>query len=87
MTSSPGSICTISHQVLCHPAEHGTRSMGKQLLPKGCITKLNELTESEVTTLPRTMVYETVLAIMRRQESQGIATVSSQRQFIFDIQV
>jgi hypothetical protein len=47
-TSSPGIMCIICHQVLCHPSEHETRSMGKHLLSKVCIAKLNELTESEV---------------------------------------
>jgi len=41
---SPGSICIVCHQVLCHPSEHGTSSMGKHLLAKAHIAKLNELT-------------------------------------------
>jgi len=50
-TGSPGIICIICHQVLRHPSEHGTSSMGTQLLAKAQIAKLNELTESEVTEL------------------------------------
>jgi hypothetical protein len=45
--SSPGIICIVCHQVHCHPSDHGTSWMGKHLLAKAHITKLNELTESE----------------------------------------
>jgi hypothetical protein len=31
-TGSPGIICIVCHQVLRHPSEHGTRSLGKHLL-------------------------------------------------------
>jgi len=41
-TGSPGIICIVCHQVLCHPSEHGTSSMGKHLLAKAHIAKLNE---------------------------------------------
>ena len=50
-TGSPGIICIVCHQVLCHPSEYGTSSMGKPLLAQPHIAKLNELTESEVTEL------------------------------------
>jgi len=50
-TGSPGIICIVCHQVLRHPSEHGTSSMGKHLLAKAHIAKLNELTVSEVTEL------------------------------------
>jgi len=50
-SSSPGIICIVCHQVLRHPSEHGTSSMGKHLLANHPIAKLNELTESEVTEL------------------------------------
>jgi hypothetical protein len=43
--------------------------MGKHLLEKDHIAKLNELTESEVTELTSTMVDETELAILQRQGS------------------
>jgi len=33
-TSSPGIISIVCHQVLRHPSEHGTSSMGKHLLAK-----------------------------------------------------
>jgi len=80
-TGSPGIICIVCHQVPRHPSEHGTSSMGKHLLPKAHITKLNKLTESEVTELTSTMVDETALAILKRQGSQGITIVSLQRKF------
>jgi hypothetical protein len=85
-TGSPGLICIVCHQVLRHPSEHGTSSMGKHLLAKAYIAKLNELTESEVTQLTSTTVDETALAIMKRQGSRGITIVSLQRKTIFDIQ-
>jgi len=43
-TASPGIICIICNQVFRHPSEHGTTSMGKQLLEKAHIAKFNELT-------------------------------------------
>jgi len=87
VTGSPGIICIVCHQVLLHPSEHGTSSMGKHLLAKAHIAKLNELTESEVTELTSSTVDETALAILKRQGSRGITIVSSQRKIIFDIQV
>jgi len=85
-TGSPGIICIVCHQVLRHPSEHGTSSMGKHLLAKAHIAKLNELTESEVTELTSSTVDETALAILKRQGSRGITIVSLQRKIIFDIQ-
>jgi hypothetical protein len=40
---SPGIIGIVCHQVLRHPSEHGTSSIGKHLLAKGHIAKLNKL--------------------------------------------
>jgi len=68
-TGNPGIICIVCHQVLRHPSEHGTSSMGKHLLAKAHIAKLNELTESEVTELTSSTVDETPLAILNRQGS------------------
>jgi hypothetical protein len=85
-TSSPGIICIVCYQVLRHPSEHGTSSMGKHLLAKAHIAKLNELTEPEVTELTSSTVDETALAILKRQGSRGITIVSLQRKTIFDIQ-
>ena len=82
---SPGIICIVCHQVLRHPSEHGTSSMGKHLLAKAHIAKLNELTESEVTELTSSTVDETALAILKRQGSRGITMVSVQRKIRFDI--
>jgi hypothetical protein len=86
-TSSPGIICIVCHQVLRHPSEHGTSSLGKHLLAKAHIAKLNELTASEVTELTSTTVDETALAILKRQGSRGITIVSLQRKFRFEIQL
>jgi len=86
-TCSPGIILIISHQVLRHPSEHGTGSMGKHILAKAHIAKLNELTESEVTELTSSTVVETALAILKRQGSRGITIVSSQRKIRFDTHV
>jgi len=85
-SGSPGIICIICHQVLRHPSEHKTSWMGKHLLGKAHIAKLNELTESEVTELTSSTVDETALAILKRQGSRGITIVSLQRKIIFDIQ-
>jgi len=85
-TGSPGIICIMCHQVLRHPPEHGTNSMGKHLLAKAHITKLNELTESEVTELTSSMVNETAFAILKRQRSRGITIGSVPRKMIVDIQ-
>jgi len=60
--------------------------MGKHLLAKAHIAKLNELTESEVTELTSATVDETALAILKKQGSRGITIVSSQRIIIFDSQ-
>jgi len=86
-TCSPGIICIVCHQVLRHPSEHGTSSIGKHLLAKAHIVKLNQLPESEVTELTGTTVDETALAIWKRQGSRGITIVSWQRKFRFDIQL
>jgi len=85
-TGSPGIIGIVCYQVLCHPSEHRTSSMGKHLLAKAHIAKLNELTDSEVTELTSTTVDETGLAILMRQGSREITIVSLQRKFTFDIQ-
>jgi len=61
--------------------------MGKDLLAKAHIAKLNELTESEVTELTSSTVDETALAILRRQGRRGITIVSVPRTMIFDIQL
>jgi len=62
--SIPDIICIICHDVLCHPSEHGSSSVGEHLQAKAHIAKLNELTESEVTELTSSMVDETALAIL-----------------------
>jgi hypothetical protein len=60
--------------------------MGKGLLATAYITKLYELTESEVTELTSSTVDETALAILKWQRSRGITIVSLQRKILFDIQ-
>jgi hypothetical protein len=82
----PGMICIICHQVLHHPSEHGTSSMGKHLLANAHIAMLNELTVSEVTELTSSTVDETALAILKRQRSRVITIVSLPRKMTFDIQ-
>jgi len=59
--------------------------MGKHLVAKVHIAKLNELMESEVTEMTSSKVDETALAILMRQASRGITIVSSQRKIVFDI--
>jgi len=86
-TGSPGIICIICHQVLRHPSQHGTSSMGRHLLAKAHIAKLNKLRLSELTELTSSMVNETLLAILKWEGSRGIPIVSSQRKFKFTIQV
>jgi len=86
-TGSPGIIYIVCHQVLRHPSEHGTSSMGKHLLAEVHIDKLNELTVSEVTELTCSKVNETALGILKWQGSQGIPIVSLQRKIKFTIQV
>jgi len=61
--------------------------MGKHLVPKADIAKLNKVTESDVTELTSLTVNETALAILKRQGSRGITIVRLQRKIIFDIQV
>jgi hypothetical protein len=61
--------------------------MGKHLLAKAHIAKLNKLTVSEVTELPSSTVAETALAILKRQGSRGIPILSSQKNMKFTIQV
>ena len=68
-TGSPGIICIFCHQVLCHPSEHGTSSMGKHLLETAQIASSKELEESENTELTTLTVDETALAILKRQGS------------------
>jgi len=53
---SPGVRYIICHQVLRHPSEHGTSSMGNQLLENAQIAKLKELTELEISELTGTAV-------------------------------
>ena len=65
-TARPGIICIACHQVLCHPSEHGTSSMGKHLLANMHSAKFNELITSEVTELTSSMVDETSWAILKR---------------------
>ena len=59
--------------------------MGKHLLAKAHIAKLNKLTESEVTELTSSTVDETDLAILKRQASRGITIVRLQSKIGFDI--
>jgi hypothetical protein len=40
-TGSPGIICIVCHEAVCHPSEHGTNALGKHWLTKAHIAKLN----------------------------------------------
>jgi len=73
---NPGILCIVCHQVLRHPSDHGTSSMGKHLVAKVHIAKFNEITEWEATEWTSSTVAVTVLAIFRSQGSRGITTVS-----------
>jgi tRNA G37 N-methylase TrmD len=55
----------LSSTVLCHPSAHRTSSMGKDLLAKAHITKLNELTESEVPEFTSLTVDEMAVAVLQ----------------------
>jgi len=61
--------------------------MGKHLLAKVHIAKLNELTMLDVTELTSSTVDETALAILKQQGSRGIPIVTSQRKIKLTIQV
>jgi len=86
-TGSPGIVSIDCYQLLRHPSEHGTSSIGKHLLAKAHIPRLNELTELEVTELTSWTVDEIALAILKKHGSRGITIVSWQRMIRFDIQV
>jgi len=60
---------------------------GELLACKTQMTKLNGLTELEVTELTSSMVDDTALAILKRQGIRGIIIASWPRTFTFDIQV
>jgi hypothetical protein len=86
-TGIPGIICIVCYQVLDHPSEYGTSSMGKHLLGNAHIAKLNEFSEAEVTELPSPMDNTTALASLKKQGSQEITVLSSQRKILFDIRL
>jgi len=84
-SGSPGIICIVCHQVLHHPSDHGTSSMGNHLLAKAHLAKLNELTQSEVSELTNSTVDETALAVLNQQGSRGITILRSELKLLFDI--
>jgi len=59
--------------------------MGKLLIAKAHIAKLNEYTESEITEMTNPTVDEIALAILKRQGCRGIITVCSQKNITSDI--
>jgi hypothetical protein len=61
--------------------------MGKHLLAKVHIVKLNQFTVSDVTELTSSTLDETAWAILKEQATQGIPIVCSQRKIKFPIQV
>jgi len=68
-TGNPGIICIVCDQVLRHPSQHGTSSMGRNLLAKAHIAMWNESTEPDVSQLTSSTVNETALAILKRPGS------------------
>jgi hypothetical protein len=75
-TGCPAMIRIVCHQVLRHPSEHETSSMGKHWLAKAQIAKLHKLKMSEVTELTSLTVDETAFAILKTKGSRGILTVT-----------
>jgi hypothetical protein len=67
-TGSPGMICVMCHQVLRHPSEYCTSSMGNGLLAKAHMTKFNKSTESKVSEWTKSTVNETALPILNSQK-------------------
>jgi hypothetical protein len=86
-SGSPVMISIICHQVFRHPSEYETSSMGKHVLPKARIAKVNKLTVPEVTKLTSSTVAETALPILRWQRCRGILIVSLKRKIQFTIPV
>jgi hypothetical protein len=80
-----GIMCMVCHQVLRHPSEHGTSSVGNHLLTKAHIAKLNKLRELEGSELTLPTVNETALAILKQHGSHGITIVWSQFTLLFNI--
>jgi hypothetical protein len=72
-----GIRCIIIQHVLHHPSDHGTSSVERHLLAKLHIAKSNELTQSEVSKLTKSIVNGTAFAILKRQGSRGISRVRS----------
>jgi len=85
-TGSRVIICIVCHQVLRHPSEHGTSSMGKHLLAKAHMAKFNELRVWEGTELTSSTVNDTALTVLKVKGSRGITTVTVAKKIIFDIQ-
>jgi hypothetical protein len=84
-TGSPGIIIIVCHQAPHHSSEHRNCSMGKHLLGKVQISRLNDITVSEGTELTSSTVDEMALAIIKKQASRGIPIVSSLRKFVYNI--
>jgi hypothetical protein len=86
-TSSPGIIYIVCNEVLRHPSDHGTSSIGNYFLRTVYIAKLYKVTQSEVTKLSSSTVDETTLSIMNKKDSRGNRIVSLQRRSKLDFQV
>jgi hypothetical protein len=84
-TGCPVIICIVCLQVLRHSTDNGTGSMGKHLLVKAHIERLNGLAVSEETELTSLSVDEIALAIPKRKQSRGIPIVSLHTKFKFNI--
>jgi hypothetical protein len=66
-TASAGMICIDCHPVLCHPSEDGSSSLGKHLLAKAHIAKIDEFPESQLTDLTSCKSYESVVGTSTNQ--------------------
>jgi hypothetical protein len=77
----------VYHQVLPHPSEHGTGSMGYHMLATAYSTKLHKLSSLEVTDFTISMLNKAALARMMRKEGGGSTIASLDTKFTCDISV
>jgi hypothetical protein len=85
--AAPASYVFFVIMVFAIPQNLGPVQWGNTYWAKAHITKLNKLTESEVSELTRSTVDETARAILKRPESRGITIVRLQRTFLFHIPI
>lgn len=73
---SPGIICIVCHQVLAHPSENGTSTMGKHLTTKAHKLQLDKLTQSDLSIITGTAGEEQALAVLKKKGSHGVMVAS-----------